>query len=225
MPAPRPRASRRRRHPPHPPRAGIALAPDEADRHELVALEGAERDRAGRLVGRQLLDRHVRAQHGLAQRAGLLERDGADGELGHGLRRVRRGGASLGAWAAPASGRAPRHSSGLLVLDRPAPRAVAGRRPHRPAAAAPDHRAVARRRRCRLGRPDGVPPRQAAHVERPARARRRAAAGPVHRRVPSLRGASVAASATHLAVMPARARPRARVAAAGRPARGRRSRP
>ena len=75
---------RRGRHPAHPPRAGIALAPDEADGHQLIALEGSGRERAGGLVAGHLLDRHVRAQHGLAQRAGLLERDGADGELGHG---------------------------------------------------------------------------------------------------------------------------------------------
>ena len=74
---------RRRRHAPHPPRAGLALGPDEADGHELLAVEGSERDRAGRLVARQLLERLVRPQDAWRSAPGLLERDGADGEARH----------------------------------------------------------------------------------------------------------------------------------------------
>ena len=83
----------RRRHPADAPRAGLALGPDQADRDEVVALEGAERDRAGRLVVGQVLDRQVRPQHGLAQRAGQGSRTAQLLELGRqiltsGLRRA-----------------------------------------------------------------------------------------------------------------------------------------
>jgi hypothetical protein len=53
---------RRGRHSAHPPIPGLAIGADQPYRDELVSVERPERDGAGGLVRRELLDRHVRAQ-------------------------------------------------------------------------------------------------------------------------------------------------------------------
>jgi hypothetical protein len=71
-------------HPTHAPRSRPPVGSDEADRDQLLVVERSDRERIGRLVGRQLGGGLMWSQDGLTQRPGLGNRNRSDFHLGHG---------------------------------------------------------------------------------------------------------------------------------------------
>jgi hypothetical protein len=72
------------RHATHAPRADRSVGRDEADRDQLLTVEGANRKRGGGLVQSQLFERLVRSQDGLPQPPRLRERHSPHEHLYHG---------------------------------------------------------------------------------------------------------------------------------------------